>query len=1329
MVPRANNVRKLNTRIKYDRVSAIRNDYVPSLTFPSHPDYPDVWAPTPFFNADFIDSTNARDNPEWVLLANYSGLNADDNLAKVRTGMVNNRLRIIVTGDFSNNSVLTLQRSKSIDFSSDVIDLLEITDEIDTFVDFIDVTTSFDDYPYVRIDVSNYNSGDIITAKISAIYDNALTRVLNNYTPGIGQPQLSEIINSHYLGTIVDGFLLNFQEGWDGTPWDYVGWDNNSISIDDYLDAEISGGAFYTYEGDDTTNVYNLPPFDVGNLPWIVFASDLTLNPLAPVELEINVHYSIDSVSNTITLIAGAFPWLSGSNNLDNDWSISILDSTYTSESAIQTIIEGYFFTQPHVEGWPEELVPLKLNDSTILTVVTSGNLSFNLLENNQNITTDLGWDENPWDYIGWDSEEAANLDAVTFDNQTPLLFTFSGINGETVVLEGSNTGAFSGEETTIVTVTSDTTIEVPDTFSGFDSFTFYRARITVFGSGNVSVIGQINFSPRLQEGSFLYLTSTGLGPYELDFDIQDENDLTLTRNGVYLESGVDFTVNVSANTVTFTSPLTNGDTIQIKVWDRNGIINTNPTWASSTYNGVPLDITSFGGTNVESNPTQPPENSILVFADDSGFRRLRPPKASYHVSDGVQDEYTIVENAFNLTTSDVSVWIEDILQNQGTDYQINTGGTFNPQITITNAAPNGGYLIDDVLSVDGGTGIATTFRIASVKPINAQTQTSYVGRFTGGTNYNIGDIISLKDGTNITVNTVSSGAVSTFTVDSLNSTGTNENNTTLDQISTTGFGGGFSITLNSTNEEVSVIQVVDEGLYTVNPASPNSPTGGMGTGLQITLSNYSTRNDTIQFIENGMFEGYVSDVSISTNGFGTGYLIGDTLQIVGGTSTVTSEVRIIKVGIINTQTSAEFDGVGNNGSFTPGSGYITNDTITMSDGSVFTIIASGGQITGWFSINTSNSTGSDQNNVTLTQIETSGSGLGFTVTLGNANQEIREVAITNSGVYTASPTNPVSVTGGSGSGALLDATVLYPPEERLDISVRWYDGNQEYVITGNNIDFPTLPNGTNVLILGFTENNKPLKIQTKVFEGNSTLSDDGYLYYIDNTIPSDDYIIITADTSGAPIGGEELTYNSYNVIAGAGWDTEAWDNGNGGFDNHLGSVVELDSSYNQNDSVVITSFSGTPILPTLTYRIFYGYDDSPDNIFREAIRLSNDSRTAVTTIVQPKDNIIRLADTSILPETNGVVWINGERIEYLQRTGGLTPGASGSITGLVRGSKGTRKNLTHNVNTDVYAGDESRIIVNGFTNVYNNPNRRLQTSTTQQARFIQEEPGGYKNF
>ena len=156
----------------------------------------------------------------------------------------------------------------------------------------------------------------------------------------------------------------------------------------------------------------------------------------------------------------------------------------------------------------------------------------------------------------------------------------------------------------------------------------------------------------------------------------------------------------------------------------------------------------------------------------------------------------------------------------------------------------------------------------------------------------------------------------------------------------------------------------------------------------------------------------------------GVGYSGSSILTIVGGT-TANGSVQI-DVSLLSTvpgQDEADYGGGENNGTFVAGTGYSASDTIALSDGSVITVDAVGtaGDVT-QFTVTSQSITGS-ANFATLTQSSTSGGGTGYTLTQRLLNQGIFsgtyvQTAEVPNGAYSALPADPVSTTGGGGTGA-----------------------------------------------------------------------------------------------------------------------------------------------------------------------------------------------------------------------------------------------------------------------------------------------------------------------
>lgn len=157
--------------------------------------------------------------------------------------------------------------------------------------------------------------------------------------------------------------------------------------------------------------------------------------------------------------------------------------------------------------------------------------------------------------------------------------------------------------------------------------------------------------------------------------------------------------------------------------------------------------------------------------------------------------------------------------------------------VTVAVPGTSGGYSVANTLTVVGGTGPPATFTVDEVIPTNGQDEGAYsgggsAGEFTGGSDYQDNDIITLSDGTTVLVDTAA-GAVTAFTVDtSTTVTAQTVDATVLTQIAVIDqsdpAGAGFTLTLDTDNLVPFSGTVLAVGSYTGTlPTSPNASTGG----------------------------------------------------------------------------------------------------------------------------------------------------------------------------------------------------------------------------------------------------------------------------------------------------------------------------------------------------------------------------------------------------------------------------------------------------------------------------------------------------------------------
>ena len=104
---------------------------------------------------------------------------------------------------------------------------------------------------------------------------------------------------------------------------------------------------------------------------------------------------------------------------------------------------------------------------------------------------------------------------------------------------------------------------------------------------------------------------------------------------------------------------------------------------------------------------------------------------------------------------------------------------------------------------------------------------------------------------------------------------------------------------------------------------------------------------------------------------------------------TISTGITVIPKGLATTagQDEDDYDGAGSNGTFVGGTGFSMTDTITMSDGSVITVDMASSNIVIRFTVTSASVSPIQEPGSTITQIRSSGPGIGFTMTLGSANE------------------------------------------------------------------------------------------------------------------------------------------------------------------------------------------------------------------------------------------------------------------------------------------------------------------------------------------------------
>lgn len=255
---------------------------------------------------------------------------------------------------------------------------------------------------------------------------------------------------------------------------------------------------------------------------------------------------------------------------------------------------------------------------------------------------------------------------------------------------------------------------------------------------------------------------------------------------------------------------------------------------------------------------------------------------------------------------------------------------------------------------------------------------------------------------------------------------------------------------------------------------------------------------------------------SASVVAAGTGYQVGNTLTVSGGTFATASVLTVASVRAVTVAINAA------------GSGYQVNDTLTFTGGSYttpvivsVTSIGALGAITGVSLVQAGQYTGVTAPTTNVSAFQTSGSGINATV---NFTWGVNTVTVSTPGSYTVYPTNPVSVTGGSGTSATFNLTSDWLQSVSFSI-----DPGTGPVI----VHVPALPNNT---------------LDGLIDEINNVAFPSGPIVASKVTVGADNYLKITnsngtsftlEDLRGTPLNdsgiaagvtfGRKLVYQGYN--------------------------------------------------------------------------------------------------------------------------------------------------------------------------------------------------------
>lgn len=180
--------------------------------------------------------------------------------------------------------------------------------------------------------------------------------------------------------------------------------------------------------------------------------------------------------------------------------------------------------------------------------------------------------------------------------------------------------------------------------------------------------------------------------------------------------------------------------------------------------------------------------------------------------------------------------------------------GSFDSNFRIDEiniVTPGSGYSVNDVLQpVVAAGGTPAAIDVDSVSPVDGD-ETIHIFS-TGGTNHAINDVITISDGSTVTVDAVTSGVVTEFTLNSSTATiGLTSDSVVLSQTSSTGSGTGFALTTLVTAQKLFSVSIQDAGSYDADVAGTVGHTGGTGTGATFELTTRPDHNEYVSKLHN----------------------------------------------------------------------------------------------------------------------------------------------------------------------------------------------------------------------------------------------------------------------------------------------------------------------------------------------------------------------------------------------------------------------------------------------------------------------------------------------
>ena len=195
----------------------------------------------------------------------------------------------------------------------------------------------------------------------------------------------------------------------------------------------------------------------------------------------------------------------------------------------------------------------------------------------------------------------------------------------------------------------------------------------------------------------------------------------------------------------------------------------------------------------------------------------------------------------------------------------------------------------------------------------------------------------------------------------------------------------------------------------------------------------------------------------------------------------------------------------------------------------------------------------------------------------------------------------------------------------------------------------------------------------------------------------------------------EELGIDRIVAWNVARWNKTKWDVDN--IEKYISDFQKLVFTEEHEYTNVITM---EYTFPNVSFKIFYN-----DSGTVEYQRNSDMHSSVLVSDLHYGDTEAIVADvTNLPPATNdspGVVWIDGERIEYTKKR-------SNKLYGLNRGTKGTSIPISHESGIKVFDGSDRQNLPSPNDYIWNNSISGLAGANTVQGLFLQKFPGTFTN-